>query len=67
MEPGATSSNRIRTAKYTIWNFVFKNLFEQFRRLANFYFILMLIFQLIPDIRAWPPSLVCLLTPPDAP
>jgi hypothetical protein len=33
------SSNRIKTSKYTIWNFFPKNLFEQFRRLANIYFL----------------------------
>ena len=33
-------SNYITTSKYTIWNFIFLNLFEQFRRLANFYFLI---------------------------
>ncbi|KAG8461519.1 hypothetical protein KFE25_001123 [Diacronema lutheri] len=33
-------TNRTSTAKYTVWNFVPKNLFEQFRRLANVYFLL---------------------------
>ncbi|KAK8388975.1 hypothetical protein O3P69_020739 [Scylla paramamosain] len=32
-------SNLITTAKYTLVNFLPKNLFEQFRRLANFYFL----------------------------
>jgi hypothetical protein len=35
-----TGSNRTTTAKYTAWNFVPKNLFEQFRRLANIYFLI---------------------------
>ncbi|GFG30600.1 hypothetical protein Cfor_10512 [Coptotermes formosanus] len=34
-------SNRIVTSKYTIWSFLPKNLFEQFRRVANFYFLCM--------------------------
>ncbi|KAG7189384.1 hypothetical protein KM043_017031 [Ampulex compressa] len=33
-------SNRIVSNKYTVWNFIPKNLFEQFRRIANFYFLL---------------------------
>ncbi|XP_043667422.1 phospholipid-transporting ATPase IF-like isoform X2 [Vespula pensylvanica] len=32
--------NRIVSHKYTLWNFIPKNLFEQFRRIANFYFLL---------------------------
>ena len=31
--------NEIKSSKYTVWNFVPKNLFEQFRRVANFYFL----------------------------
>ncbi|XP_011879867.1 PREDICTED: probable phospholipid-transporting ATPase IF isoform X2 [Vollenhovia emeryi] len=33
-------SNRVISHKYTIWNFIPKNFFEQFRRVANFYFLL---------------------------
>ncbi len=33
-------SNRVRTAKYTLLNFLPINLFEQFRRAANFYFLI---------------------------
>lgn len=43
-----TVSNEIRTAKYTIFNFIPKNLFEQFRRVANVYFFLVIILQGIP-------------------
>ncbi|CAF0999134.1 unnamed protein product [Brachionus calyciflorus] len=44
------ASNRIKTSKYTILNFVPKNLFEQFRRIANFYYLLNLIVTfIIPD------------------
>lgn len=32
--------------QYTIWNFIPKNLFEQFRRVANFYFLLTMIIAL---------------------
>lgn len=33
------SPNLITTSKYTLVNFIPRNLFEQFRRLANFYFL----------------------------
>ncbi|KAM9966517.1 hypothetical protein ACTFIR_006735 [Dictyostelium discoideum] len=42
--------NFIRTTKYTILSFIPKNLFEQFRRLSNFYFLCVLIIQLVPQI-----------------
>ncbi|KAK3727334.1 hypothetical protein QZH41_018176, partial [Actinostola sp. cb2023] len=43
------SDNELVTSKYTIWNFVPKNLFEQFRRIANFYFLCIGTVQLIID------------------
>lgn len=43
-------SNRISTTKYTLFNFFFKNLFEQFSKLANVYFLLLSVLQIIPDI-----------------
>jgi phospholipid-translocating ATPase len=39
--------NTIDTAKYTVVTFVPRNLFEQFRRGANFYFLCNLILTLI--------------------
>lgn len=42
-------NNRIVTSKYTIWNFLPKNLFEQFRRVANFYFLCMSVITLVID------------------
>ncbi|KZS18981.1 Phospholipid-transporting ATPase, partial [Daphnia magna] len=41
--------NRVVSAKYTIWNFIPKNLFEQFRRIANFYFLCIAIIQMSID------------------
>ncbi|XP_063587214.1 phospholipid-transporting ATPase IF-like isoform X2 [Penaeus indicus] len=38
-------SNNIKTSKYTFLNFIPKNLFEQFRRIANFYFLCVAIIQ----------------------
>ena len=38
-------NNKVVTAKYTLFNFVPKNLFEQFRRIANFYFLCISVIQ----------------------
>ena len=44
------ASNEIHTAKYTWLTFLPKNLFYQFTRIANIYFLVMMIFQMIPQI-----------------
>src|SRR5437016_11403809 len=41
-------ANKIRTSKYTLLSFLPKNLFEQFRRVANVYFLFLVILQLFP-------------------
>lgn len=46
--------NVIKTSKYTLINFLPLNLFEQFRRIANFYFLFCLLIQLIPGISPFP-------------
>ncbi|KAM6945440.1 phospholipid-transporting ATPase IH-like [Aplochiton taeniatus] len=46
--------NRIVSSKYTVWNFIPKNLFEQFRRIANFYFLIIFLVQLIIDTPTSP-------------
>jgi hypothetical protein len=38
-------NNHIKTSKYTFLTFLPLNLFEQFQRLANFYFLCLLILQ----------------------
>jgi hypothetical protein len=43
------------TSKYTLWNFLPKNLFEQFRRIANFYFLCVMIIALIPGVSPTTP------------
>lgn len=43
-------SNRIRSCKYTIWNFLPKQLVAQFGKLANFYFLVISILQMIPGL-----------------
>lgn len=44
---GPFPSNEWHTSKYTLINFLPKNLFEQFRRLANLYFLLSALLQII--------------------
>jgi phospholipid-translocating ATPase len=47
--------NYVKTAKYSKWSFVPKTLYEQFRRIANIYFLGLAILQiknLIPDFKA---------------
>lgn len=38
-----SNQNRIISTKYTLLTFLPQNLFEQFRRIANFYFLIMTI------------------------
>ncbi|GIY99619.1 phospholipid-transporting ATPase ID [Caerostris extrusa] len=45
-------NNFIKTSKYSLVTFVPQNLFEQFQRLANFYFLCLLVLQLIPQISS---------------
>ncbi|XP_004835485.1 probable phospholipid-transporting ATPase IM isoform X2 [Heterocephalus glaber] len=46
------ADNRIHTSKYSIITFLPINLFEQFQRVANAYFLFLLILQLIPEISS---------------
>ena len=43
-------SNYVTTSHYTWWNFLPKNLFEQFQNLANLYFACVAVLQLIPKV-----------------
>ncbi|KAJ3032514.1 hypothetical protein HK097_005212, partial [Rhizophlyctis rosea] len=43
--------NQIRTSKYTLISFLPKNLFEQFRSVANFYFMSLVILQGFPPFQ----------------
>lgn len=45
--------NSIKTTKYSLWSFLPKNLFEQFHRFANIYFLVIIILNLIPEINAF--------------
>lgn len=46
----AYHANSVRTSKYTLVNFIPKSLFEQFRRVANFYFLVISLLQLTTDL-----------------
>ncbi|KAL6069954.1 Phospholipid-transporting ATPase IA [Balamuthia mandrillaris] len=48
-------TNRTTTTKYTWWSFIFLNLYEQFRRVANFYFLIVCIIELVPDVAPLTP------------
>nr|XP_012610714.1 phospholipid-transporting ATPase IK-like [Microcebus murinus] len=59
-------TNIIRTAKYNFFSFLPRNLYEQFHRVSNLYFLLIVILQGIPEISTLPwftlfTPLVCLV------
>uniref|UniRef100_A0A8C6E3E2 Phospholipid-transporting ATPase n=1 Tax=Moschus moschiferus TaxID=68415 RepID=A0A8C6E3E2_MOSMO len=60
--PGQLRGN-VKTSKYNALNFLPMNLFEQFQRLANAYFLFLLFLQLIPQISslAWYTTVVPLM------
>lgn len=47
--------NIIITSRYTWWNFIFLNLWEQFHRFANIYFLFCAIIQAVPQISQLDP------------
>lgn len=52
--------NKVRTSKYTIITFLPRNLFEQFHRVANIYFLGLVILQLFPMFGAATPQIAML-------
>lgn len=46
-KPKAHETNRIKSTKYTLLTFLPLNLAEQFRRIANFYFLCMTIISIV--------------------
>lgn len=49
--------NRLKTTKYTLLSFLPKNLFEQFHRLANVYFVFIALLNFVPAVNAFQPGL----------
>lgn len=48
--PYIFAKNKLVTTKYTIYNFIPKNVLEQFRRVTNIYFLLIAVVSFIPQI-----------------
>ncbi|XP_035766584.1 probable phospholipid-transporting ATPase IM [Neolamprologus brichardi] len=46
------ATNAIKTSKYNFFTFLPLNLFEQFQRIANAYFLFLLVLQVIPQISS---------------
>lgn len=51
------ADNRLKTTKYTALSFLPKNLFEQFHRLANVYFVFIALLNFVPAVNAFQPGL----------
>lgn len=43
-------TNELRTAKYNAYNMIPKALFEQFKRVSNFYFLIIAVIAYLPDV-----------------
>ncbi|XP_075579594.1 phospholipid-transporting ATPase IK [Pelecanus crispus] len=61
------AGNAIKTAKYNVFTFLPLNLYEQFHRMANIYFVFVILLQTFPEISTLPWytllfPLSCLLT-----
>ncbi|KAI0077495.1 phospholipid-translocating P-type ATPase [Panus rudis PR-1116 ss-1] len=52
--------NKVRTSKYTVVTFIPKNLYEQFRRVANLYFLVLVVLQVFPMFGAASPQTAAL-------
>lgn len=50
---GNRCGNKVRTTKYTFLSFLPKNLFEQFHRIANVYFIFIVLLNFVPQLSAF--------------
>uniref|UniRef100_A0A671VCN6 Phospholipid-transporting ATPase n=1 Tax=Sparus aurata TaxID=8175 RepID=A0A671VCN6_SPAAU len=51
------ANNEIKTTKYTLLSFLPKNLFEQFHRFANVYFVFIALLNFVPVVNAFQPEL----------
>ncbi|GAA5984594.1 hypothetical protein JCM10908_003414 [Rhodotorula pacifica] len=59
-DPRGYERNKVRTSKYTLLSFVPKNLSEQFRRVANIYFLALVILQVFSIFGATTPQIAML-------
>ncbi|XP_055034231.2 phospholipid-transporting ATPase VB [Misgurnus anguillicaudatus] len=50
------AGNAIKTNKYRLWSFIPMNLFEQFHRMANLYFVGLAILNFVPVVNAFQPE-----------
>ncbi|XP_018599996.2 probable phospholipid-transporting ATPase VB isoform X2 [Scleropages formosus] len=50
------ANNSIKTTKYTVWSFIPMNLFEQFHRFANVYFVVIAMLNFVPIVNAFEPG-----------
>ncbi|XP_041443971.1 phospholipid-transporting ATPase VB isoform X2 [Xenopus laevis] len=50
-------TNKIKTTKYTVLTFIPKNLFEQFHRFANVYFVAIAALNFVPVVNAFQPAI----------
>lgn len=46
-------TNAIKTTKYTVFSFLPRNLFEQFHRFANIYFLFIVLLNWMPHVNAF--------------
>ncbi|GAA5923616.1 hypothetical protein JCM1841_001303 [Sporobolomyces salmonicolor] len=59
-DPRGYERNKVRTSKYTLLSFLPKNLTEQFRRIANIYFLALVILQIFSIFGAASPQVAML-------
>ncbi|XP_064412976.1 phospholipid-transporting ATPase VA [Latimeria chalumnae] len=52
-----SAGNHIKTTKYTLLSYLPKNLFEQFHRFANVYFVFIALLNFVPAVNAFQPEL----------
>jgi phospholipid-translocating ATPase len=53
-------TNQLLTARYTLYNFFFKNLYEQYHRVANMFFTLIVVLQFFPEFATISPGVAML-------
>ncbi|GAA5863156.1 hypothetical protein JCM3774_001439 [Rhodotorula dairenensis] len=59
-DPRGYERNKVRTSRYTLLSFIPKNLTEQFRRVANIYFLALVVLQVFSIFGATTPQIAML-------